>query len=117
MIYNYAQIIRRFPIGDKYSLSIHFGGVSPSMIQINFDIPLYEGQIDVDVVDKWLNLIKEHFLVHSFSNREKISFALLKAIPQVKYWWENYCDQRAIEESKIFSITPTWDSFTDVIKE
>jgi hypothetical protein len=50
-------------------------------------------------------------------SREKITFALLKVVPNVKDWWETYCEQRAIEESPIFVVTPTWDSFIDFIKE
>ena len=52
------------------------------------------------------------FLVHNFSNREKI-----KVVPHVKDWWDTYFEQRAIEESAIFVVAPTWDSFMDAIKE
>jgi hypothetical protein len=31
--------------------------------------------------------------------------------------WDTYSEQRAIEESVIFVVTPTWDSFMDSIKE
>jgi hypothetical protein len=64
-----------------------------------------------------LNFLEWYFSLHNFSNRENITFALLKAVPHVKVWWDTYFEQRAIEESTIFVITPTWDSFRDVIKE
>jgi hypothetical protein len=51
---SFAQILRQLPTGDTYSLR---GGVAPFKVQINFDIPIFEGYIDVDVVDKWLNLL------------------------------------------------------------
>ena len=54
---------------------------------MNFDIPIFEGQIDIDVVDNWLNLLEGYFFVHKFSNREKINFSLLKVVPHVKDWW------------------------------
>jgi hypothetical protein len=73
--------------------------------------------IDADVVDKWFNLLEGYFLVHNFSDREKITFALLKAIPHVKDWWDTYFEKRAIEEYAIFVVTPTWDSFPDAIKK
>jgi hypothetical protein len=38
----------------------------------------------VNVVDKRLNLLEGYFSVHNFSDREKISFALLKVVPHVK---------------------------------
>jgi hypothetical protein len=65
----------------------------------------------VDVVDKWLNLLEGYFLVHNFSDRENITFSLLKVIPHVKDWWDTYFEKRAIEESTIFVVAPTWDSF------
>ena len=57
---------------------------NPFKVQVNFDIPLFEGLIDVDVVDKWLNMIEGYFLVHNVSNRENITFSLLKVVPHVK---------------------------------
>jgi hypothetical protein len=78
MMDSFAQILRRLPTGDTSSSS---GGTTPFKVQINFDIPIFEGQIDTDVVDKWLNLLEGYFSVHNFSNRENITFALLKVIP------------------------------------
>lgn len=54
------------------------------MIQVNFDIPIFEGQIDRDIVDRWLNMLKGHFSVHDVSNEENIIFSLLKANTHVK---------------------------------
>ena len=71
----------------------------------------------MDVVDKWLNLLVGYFSVHNFSNRENISFALLKVIPHVKDRRDTYSRKRAIEESAIFVVSPTWYSFRDAIKE
>jgi hypothetical protein len=114
MMDNFAQILRRLPTGDTSSSSGH---ATPFKVQVNFDIPLFEGLIDVDVVDKWLNLLEGYFSVHNFFDREKITFSLLKVVPHVKDWWDTYSEQRAIEESAIFVVTPTWDSFRDAIKE
>jgi hypothetical protein len=91
--------------------------VAPFKVQINFDIPIFEGQIDTDVVDKWLNLLEGYFSVHNFSNREKITFVLLKVVPHVKYWWETFCEQKEIEEPSLFIVVTTWESFRDAIKE
>jgi hypothetical protein len=70
-----------------------------------------------DVVDKWLNLLEGYFSVHNFFDRENITFALLKVIPHVKDWWDTYSEQRVVEESAMFVVAPTWDSFRDAIKE
>jgi hypothetical protein len=45
-----------------------------------------------------LNLLEGYFSVHNFSNREKITFALLKVVPHVKYWWETFCEKKETEE-------------------
>jgi hypothetical protein len=83
MMDSFAQILRRLPTGNTSSSS---GGAAPFKVQINFDIPIFEGQIDADVVDKWLYLLEGYFFVHNFSNREKITFSLLKVVPHVKDW-------------------------------
>jgi hypothetical protein len=67
------------------------------------------------------NLVKGqqegYCFVPNFSNREKITFALLKAIPHVKDWWETFCEQKETEEPSLFIVMATWDSFRDAIKE
>ena len=58
-----------------------------------------------------------YFLVHDFSNREKITFTLLKAAPHVKDWWVTYCEQKDESEPLLFSVAPTWNSFKEAIKK
>jgi hypothetical protein len=63
----------------------------------------------VDALEKWLNLIEGYFSVHNFSDREKIAFTLLKHLPHVKHWWENYWKKISIDDSKIYGAEPTCD--------
>eukprot|EP00253_Pinus_taeda_P014225 PITA_14225 len=49
--------------------------------------------------------------------KEKIVFALLKAAPHVKDWWETYYEQKDETKGSLFSAAPTWNSFWDAIKE
>jgi hypothetical protein len=58
-----------------------------------------------------LNLLEGYFSVHNFFDREKITFSLLKVVPHVKDLWDNYFEQRAMEESTIFVVALTLDSF------
>jgi hypothetical protein len=104
MMDSFAQILQRLPTGDASSSS---RGVSPFKVQINFDIPIFEVQIDANFVDKWLNLLEGYFYVHNFSNRENITFVQLKVVPHVKYWWETFCEKNEIEELSLFTITAT----------
>jgi hypothetical protein len=118
MMENFSHILQRLPIASGASSSSdHFGGTSPFKVQVNFDIPVFEGQIDADALDKWLNLLEGYFSVHNFSDKENITFALLKALPHVKHWWETYWEQSSTEESGIYGAEPTWDFFVDAVKE
>jgi hypothetical protein len=91
MMENFSHILQCMSIATgSSSSSDHFGGTSPFKIQVNFDIPIFEGQIDAYALEKWLNLLEGYFSVQNFSDGEKTTFALLKALPNVKDWWENY---------------------------
>jgi hypothetical protein len=91
MMDNFAQTPRRLPTGETYSSN---EGITPFKVQINFDIPIFEGQIDEDTVEKWLNLLEGYFSIHNFSNRENITFSLLQVVPHVKYWFETFSEQK-----------------------
>ncbi len=84
MMDNFSQILQHVLAGKASSPGSHFRGATPFKVQFKFDIPIFEGQIDSYVTDRWLNLLEEYFLVHNFSNREKITLALLKDAPHVK---------------------------------
>ena len=71
MMDSFAQILRRLPTGDTSSSNV---GTAPFKVQIKFNIPIFEGHIDANVVDKWLNLLEGYFSIHNFLNREKNYF-------------------------------------------
>jgi hypothetical protein len=76
MMENFSHILQRMSIAtDAYSSRGHFGGTSPFKVQVNFDITVFEGQIDAKALDKWLNLLEGYFFVHKFFDKEKITFA------------------------------------------
>jgi hypothetical protein len=91
MMDSFSQILRRLPIGDAYSSN---GGVTPFKVQINLDVSIFEGNIDEYAVEKWLNLLEGYFSVHNFSNRENITFVLLKFLSHVRDWLEIYVRRR-----------------------
>jgi hypothetical protein len=68
-------------------------------------------------LEKWLSLLEGYFFVQNFSNNERITFALLKALPYVGDWWENYCEKHVVDDSTIFGPGPTWEAFVDALKE
>jgi hypothetical protein len=111
---SFAQILRPLLTANASSSN---RSAAPFKVKINFNIPIFEGQIDTDVVDKWLNILDGYFFVHNFLNREKITFALLKDVLLVKDWWETFCEKKETEETSLFLVTSTWESFKDAIRE
>ena len=99
------------------STTSRFGDLTPFKLQVNFNIPLFEGQIDADALDSWLNVLEGYFSIHNFFNREKITFGLLKEFPHVQNWWGTYCEQNSSDESGMFETNPSWASFIDVVRE
>jgi hypothetical protein len=63
------------------SSSSLFGDATLFKVQVNFDITIFEGHIDADSLEKWLNLLEGYFSIHNFFDKEKITFALLKVSP------------------------------------
>jgi hypothetical protein len=55
----FTQILRRLPmvVVETSSTSNHFASATPFKVQVNFDIPLFEDQIDVDAIERCLNLL------------------------------------------------------------
>lgn len=68
---NCSQILQQFPTLDASSSSDQFGGTDPFKVKANFDIPIFKDQINVDALEKWLNLVEGYFSIHNFYNREK----------------------------------------------
>ena len=56
MMDNFAQILQRLPTGGASASSSHSGGATPFKVQFKFDIPIFEDQIDANIIDIWLNL-------------------------------------------------------------
>ena len=75
------------------STSSRFGDATPFKLQVNFDILLFEGNIDADALDNWLNVIEGYFSIYNLFDREKITFALVKAIPHVQNWCGTYWEK------------------------
>jgi hypothetical protein len=68
------------------SISCHFKGTTPLKVQVTLEIPLFEGKIDANALEKWLNLLENYYSIKKISSGKKIVFTLLKSLPQVKDW-------------------------------
>jgi hypothetical protein len=61
----FTHILRRLwmAVIETYFTRNHFEGATPFKVQVNFDISLFEGQIDTYVVEKCLNLLEGYYFV------------------------------------------------------
>jgi hypothetical protein len=58
MMDNLAQILQQFPTGGASVSNNQSRGATPFKVQVNFSIPIFDGQIDADVIDRWLNILE-----------------------------------------------------------
>ena len=111
-----AQILQRLPRDNMSTSSSYSGSATPFKVQVNFDLPIFEGQIDADVVDKWLNMLEGYFFVHYFSIW-KILFSLFsKPPPMSRTGGKPTASRRMKIRLTIFSRTHL-GFILDVIKE
>ena len=68
MMDKFSQILHQLPTYGAFASNNHSRGATPFKVQVNFDIPIFEGQIDADAVDRWLNFLEGYFSVHDFSD-------------------------------------------------
>jgi hypothetical protein len=72
MMENFAHILKHLSIASgAYSSNCHFGGTSPFKVQVNFDILVFEGQIDTEALEKWLAHLEGYFFVHNFPTKKR----------------------------------------------
>jgi hypothetical protein len=62
-------------------------------------------------------MLEGYLSVHNFSEKENITFALLKALPRVEHWWETCCEKISTEDFGMFEVEPTWEYFVDAANE
>ena len=66
MMDNFSQILQRLPTRSASTSSNHSRGATPFKVQVNIHIPIFDGQIDANAIDRWLNLLEGYFLVQDF---------------------------------------------------
>ena len=94
MMDSFSQILlQMLTAASASSMSNRFGDATPFKVQVNFYIPLFEYQINVDALDNWLNVLEIYFFVHNLSDKEKITFVLMKEVPHLQNWWGTYWEQ------------------------
>jgi hypothetical protein len=71
MMENFSHILQHLSIEvGSSSTRDHFGSISSFNLQVNFYIPVFEGQINAEALEKWLTLLEGYFSVHNFSTKK-----------------------------------------------
>ena len=52
MMDNFSHILQQLPRGDTSISNSYSRSATPFKVQVNFDIPIFEGQIDADTIEK-----------------------------------------------------------------
>ena len=108
MMDSFSQILLRIPtMACASSTSNRFRDATPFKVHVNFDIFLFDGKIDAYSLDNWLNVLGGYFSIHNLSDREKITFSLLKTVPHFQNWWGTYWEQNSSDKSGMFETNPT----------
>jgi hypothetical protein len=82
MLENFPQILQSLPtITRTSSSSSLFGDATPFKVQVNFDISIFEGQIDADALEKILNLLEGYFMFTIFSIEKRSPLHSLRLSP------------------------------------
>ena len=117
MMENFSHILQCLPIEKGTSSSIgHFGGTSPLKVQFNFDIPIFEGQIDVDALEKWLNILEGYLFVKNFPTRKRSPSHSSRLSPMSNIGGK-LTRSKVPQMNMEYGAKPTWDFFVDAVKE
>ena len=82
---------------------------------MNFDFPIYDGELNVENLDNWIRQIDVYCKVQNVdSERKKIQLASLRLGGTALVWWEGKTQADLQKHGKIIS---TWNEFVFAIKK
>ena len=68
-------------------------------IDFKVEILVYDGSINVEKLDDWIERMEMYFTLYGYSSKEKIVFLTLKLSGNALTWWKSYCKK----EKKVVS--------------
>ena len=63
-------------------------------VDFKVDISLYDGSVDVDKLDDWIERLETYFTVYDYKSSHKINFAVLKLSKHALVWWKAFRRQK-----------------------
>lgn len=96
--------------GDDDHISFFKSKKSPLKLEVKFDLPTYDGEVNAEKLDFWIKQIEVYYRVHEIlDERTKIQLATLKLGGLALIWWES--------RSNLDVEITTWRDFTKHIKD
>ena len=69
------------------------GKIQNLKIDFKLDIRDYDGSIDVEKLDDWVDRLDTYFTLYDYSSEEKLAYATLKLSKHALTWWKAYKKQ------------------------
>ncbi|KAA8535891.1 hypothetical protein F0562_030894 [Nyssa sinensis] len=86
------------------------GKLRPFKVEARMEIPTFDGTVDAEKLDSWIDQLETYFTLYGFSSTEKVSFARLKLINHALTWWNAYLKNGPEQEI-------TWKAFTQLLRQ
>ncbi|GKF69599.1 hypothetical protein Tco_0202656, partial [Tanacetum coccineum] len=80
------------------------GSHKPFKVEARIDIPSYDGTVDAEKLDSWIDQLETYFTLYGLSSTEKVSFARLKLTNHALAWWNSFL--KMMQEEEV-----TWNDF------
>jgi hypothetical protein len=93
----------------SFSSSSHI----PFKVEEKIEIPMYDGQINVEVLNSWLKQLEVYFGLYQIQETQQISFSHLKMTKHALLWWESYVDALRIGKNPMVM---KWEDFKALLK-
>ncbi|KAL6228354.1 hypothetical protein ACLB2K_002304 [Fragaria x ananassa] len=79
-------------------------------IDFKVEIPMYDGSVNVEKLDDWIERLETYFTLYGYSSKEKIIFATLKLSVHALSWWKSYRKHNKGEDV-------SWKKFKELLRK
>ena len=86
------------------------GGMAPVRVDAKVELPVYDGSIDGEKLDNWIDQLESYFSLYGYDDMQRIAFARLKLASHALIWWNSHLRTRG-------SGGLTWTAFKVLLKE
>jgi hypothetical protein len=91
--------------GDIWS-----NGMAPIKLDAKIDLPAYDGSIDGEKLDNWIDQLESYFAIYAYDDARRLAIARLKLTSHALVWWNSYLRTHG-------SVGLLWEEFTELLRE